>query len=132
MNGEELLKLAEKARENAYSPYSNYMVGAALLCKNGKVYMGCNVENSSYGATVCAERNAIFAAVCHGDKDFEAIAIVGGYKDGSISSPCYPCGMCRQVMSEFCKKDFNVYLKNGEDMISITLDRLLPSAFELN
>ena len=100
MTKQELCTLAIKSMNNAYSPYSGYKVGAALLCDNGKVFTGCNVENSSYGATVCAERTAIFKAVSDGERDFSMLAVAGG-KENELSDKFLPCGICRQVMAEF-------------------------------
>lgn len=105
-------------------------MGAALLTANGEIFSGCNIENASYGATMCAERTAIFTAVAAGHKDFRAIAIVGG-KDGESDMP-YPCGMCRQVLSEFCDKDFRVIIARSEtDFAEYTLGELLPHSFLL-
>ena len=101
----ELLQLAIEARKNSYSPYSGFRVGAALLTKSGKVYLGCNIENSGFTATSCAERTAFFKAVSDGEKEFAAIAIVGGTKGEELQDLCYPCGVCRQVMAEFCHPD---------------------------
>ena len=123
-----LMKAAQKARENSYSPYSHFRVGAALLTKGGKVYTGCNIENAGYSATNCAERTAIFKAVSEGERDFEAIAIIGG-KEGETSEFCAPCGVCRQVIAEFCKKDFKIILGNEENYKIYTLENLLPFAF---
>ncbi len=124
----ELIDQAIKARENAYAPYSKYKVGAALLTKSGKIYLGANIENASYSLTNCAERTAIFKAVSEGEKEFEAIAIVGGKDEPSFSPPC---GTCRQVMSEFCKGDFKIVLFDGKDEKIYTLDEILPLRFEL-
>ena len=123
-----LMAQAQKARENSYSPYSHFRVGAALLTKGGTVYTGCNRENAAYSATNCAERTAIFKAVSEGERDFEAIAIVGG-REGETSEFCAPCGVCRQVIAEFCKKDFEIVLGNEENYKVYTLDGLLPFAF---
>ena len=101
MTKEQLASLAKDAMERAYSPYSNYKVGAALLCKDGSVYTGCNVENASFSATNCAERTAFFKAVSEGERDFSKIAVVGG-KDLHFKDYFAPCGVCRQVMKEFC------------------------------
>lgn len=125
----QLFELAIKARENAHAPYSNFKVGAALLAKNGEVYLGCNIENMSYPVTLCAERSAFSNAIAAGVKEFEKIAIVGG-KDKLVL--CSPCGMCRQFMQEFCSKDFKIIL--GEDVFQLktfTLEQLLPESFEL-
>ena len=123
-----LIEKAQKAREKSYSPYSHFQVGAALLTKSGKVYTGCNIENAGYSATNCAERTAIFKAVSEGERDFEAIAIIGG-KEGKTSPFCAPCGVCRQVIAEFCPKDFKIILGNEEKYSVYTLDTLLPFAF---
>ena len=131
MTKQELCALAIKSMGNAYSPYSNYRVGAALLCGNGKVYTGCNIENASYGATVCAERTAIFKAVSDGERDFSMLAVAGG-TDKEISDKFLPCGICRQVMAEFCKPDFTVLVVTGENSYKeFTLSELLPNAFSL-
>lgn len=131
MTDKELIEKAKKAAENAYVPYSGYTVGAALLTKNGKVYLGCNIENASYSPTNCAERTAFFKAVSEGEKDFEAIAIVGG-KELDFKDYFTPCGVCRQVMKEFCDEDFKVLIgKNGEEYLSLTLGELLPFGFSL-
>lgn len=127
----ELILLAQEAMKNAYAPYSKFTVGAALLAKNGKVYTGCNIENASFGVTNCAERTALFKAVCEGEREFISIAIVGG-KNGKLGDFCYPCGICRQALAEFTDISFKIYLKNGDgDIISTTLDDLLPNAFDL-
>ena len=123
-----LMRVAQEARKNSYSPYSHFRVGAALLTKSGKVYTGCNVENASYSATNCAERTAIFKAVSEGERDFEALAIIGG-KAGETADFCAPCGVCRQVISEFCPKDFKIVLGNEENFKVYTLEQLLPLAF---
>lgn len=130
MRKEELIGNAMAAMKNSYSPYSHFTVGAALLTKNGRVYPGCNIENSSYSVTNCAERTALYNAVSNGDRDFDAIAIVGG-KDGRVEGYCPPCGVCRQALSEFCKKDFKIYLYNGIEIQTYTLDELLPQSFDL-
>ena len=132
MTPEKLIELAKAAMERSYSPYSGYKVGAALLCADGTVYQGCNIENASYTPTVCAERTAIFKAVSEGKREFAAIAICGG-KNGVITGLFPPCGVCRQVMSEFCGPDFPVYLAGPENTWEQrTLDDLLPGAFSLN
>lgn len=131
ITNDELILQAEQAMKNAYAPYSGFTVGAALLAKSGKVYTGCNVENASFGVTNCAERTALFKAVSEGEREFIAIAIVGG-KGGQIGDFCYPCGVCRQALSEFTDISFKILLKNGEgDIISTTLYDLLPNAFDL-
>ncbi len=125
----ELIKNAVKARENSYAPYSNYKVGAALLTKSGKVYLGCNVENASYTPTICAERNAFFKAISEGEREFEMIAIVGGKEGEELSTNCTPCGVCRQVMTEFCSKDFLVILGTPEKYKVYRLEELMPYSF---
>lgn len=119
------------ARKNSYSPYSKFAVGAALLCKNGKIYRGTNVENAAYGLTVCAERSAILTAVTKGEREFAAIAVVGGPAGQPATELCAPCGSCRQVMAEFAKPaDFMVILgKEGNDYTEHTLAEMLPYAF---
>ena len=132
MKETELILLAKKAAEYSYAPYSGFNVGAALLCKSGKVYTGCNIENASYSPTNCAERTAIFKAVSEGEKDFESIAVVGGM-NCDFKDYCTPCGVCRQVMSEFCDGDFRVILgRNDEDFRVISLRNLLPESFALD
>lgn len=124
----ELIRMAREAREYAYSPYSGFRVGAALLCADGTVYTGCNIENRAYGPTNCAERTAFFKAVSEGKKEFAAIAIVGG-KEETVW--CYPCGVCRQVMAEFCKPDsFRIICAKSEEEYKVyTLEELLPEMF---
>ena len=128
MNKEQLASLAMEAMEKAYSPYSDYKVGAALLCKDGSVYTGCNVENASFSATNCAERTAFFKAVSEGKREFSAIAICGG-KEGVIEGLFPPCGVCRQVMREFCEDDFEIYLVMKDGIETYTLEELLPLSF---
>ena len=128
MNHQELYSLAESARKKAYAPYSHFTVGAALLTQSGKVYLGCNIENAAYGAVNCAERTAFFTAVCEGERDFAAIAIAGG-REGQMGDVCAPCGICRQVMAEFCGKDFEVILASGEGVKVYSLDEILPLSF---
>ena len=127
MTNEKLILLAEKARENAYAPYSGFKVGAALLTEDGKIYTGCNIENASYGLTLCAERNAIFKAISDGERNFTKIAIVGGKEN--TSCPAYPCGACRQVMAEFCKEDLIILVKNGDRVEEYLLKDILPFSF---
>ena len=122
------MEKAHSARKKSYSPYSHFKVGAALLTKSGKVYEGCNIENAGYSATNCAERTAIFKAVSEGEREFEAIAIVGG-REGEIAPFCAPCGVCRQVIAEFCPKDFKIVLGNKDKFEVYTLETLLPFAF---
>lgn len=130
MNRKDLFILAKDAMKNSYAPYSNYNVGAALLCKSGNTYKGCNIENASYSLTNCAERTAIFSAVASGEKEFEAICIVGG-KNGVITDFAMPCGVCRQALAEFCDADFKVYVGISEDEIKeFTLGELLPYSFD--
>lgn len=119
---------AQKARQKSYSPYSHFRVGAALLTKSGKIYTGCNIENAAYTPTVCAERTAIFKAVSDGERDFEALAVIGG-AEGETADFCAPCGVCRQVIAEFCNKDFKIILGNEDKFKAYTLDGLLPFAF---
>ena len=124
-----LVDAAVAAREKAYSPYSNFCVGAALLCADGEVIIGANIENSSYGATICAERVAFTTAVVNGKRDLTAIAVVGAPRGEEISAFCAPCGICRQFMTEFCGKDFEVILFDGKEIRPYTLDEVLPAAF---
>ena len=128
MKPEELCKLAIEAMAHAYAPYSGFKVGAALLCADGTVYQGCNIENAAYSPTNCAERTAIFKAVYDGHRDFTAIAVCGG-KDGVITGAFPPCGVCRQVMREFCKDDFLIYMVNEKGYETVTLRELLPYGF---
>ena len=125
---EELCQLAIEAMSHAYVPYSGYKVGAALLCADGTVYQGCNIENAAYSPTNCAERTAIFKAVYDGHRDFTAIAVCGG-KGGVITGAFPPCGVCRQVMREFCKDDFLIYMVNEKGYETVTLRELLPYGF---
>lgn len=130
MNKNELFILAKDAMKNSYAPYSNYNVGAVLIAKNVKIYKGCNVENSSYGVTNCAERTALFSAIANGENEFEAICIVGG-KNGEITDYAMPCGVCRQTLSEFCDADFKIYVGINENEIKeFTLGDLLPYSFD--
>lgn len=129
MTDKELCAIAVKAIENAYVPYSGYRVGAALLTKSGKVYTGCNIENAAYSPTVCAERTAIFKAVSEGERDFAKIAVAGG-KNGEITGEFPPCGVCRQVMAEFCGEDFEILVvKGGNSFTEFKLSELLPCSF---
>ena len=130
MTAERLVELAKEAMTHAYAPYSGYKVGAALLCADGTVYQGCNIENSAYSPTNCAERTAFFKAIYDGKRDFSAIAICGG-KDGVITGKFPPCGVCRQVMREFCQEDFKVYMITSEGYEERTLADLLPDSFSL-
>ncbi len=125
----DLISLAKQAREHAYAPYSGFLVGAALLCADGTVFTGCNIENAAYTPTNCAERTAFFKAVSEGKRDFSAIAIVAGPRGGRLATTA-PCGVCRQVMMEFCRPDFRILLgREGEDYGSFTLAELLPQGF---
>ena len=130
MTPEQLVNLAKEARERAYVPYSGFAVGAALLCRDGTIYQGCNIENAAYGPTMCAERTAFFKAVYDGQRDFEAIAVAGGKAGEEVSGLFPPCGVCRQVMREFCGLDFQIYMakENGE-FVTQTLGELLPYSF---
>ena len=131
MDTDLLSQTAVKMLDFSYVPYSHFHVGAALLTKSGKIYTGCNIENAAYGPSNCAERTAIFKAVSEGEKDFEAIAVVGG-SEGKIEDFCPPCGVCRQVMAEFCDKDFKIILSNGKKEVkTFTLSDLLPESFSL-
>ena len=124
-----LLEAAEAATGLSYSPYSSVRVGAALLTKEGKIYTGANIENASYTPTVCAERVAFFKAISEGEREFSAIAVVG--KLEGKSNPFYPCGVCRQVMSEFCDKDFIILVRSADGYEEYTLSELLPKSFKL-
>jgi len=121
----DLCKRAIEASKNSYSPYSNYRVGAALLTKSGKIYEGANIENASYSPTVCAERVAIFKAVYDNERQFEALAVYG-------KNMAYPCGVCRQVLSEFCSPELKIFIVKDEDNFEeTTLGELLPKSFKL-
>lgn len=125
MNKQELLQLSITARDTAYTPYSKFNVGAALLTEEGEVFLGCNIENASYGLTNCAERTAIFKAVSEGKRKFVALAV-----SGDTEGPISPCGACRQVISEFCAPNMPVYLTNLKgDVLETTVGTLLPGAF---
>lgn len=130
----ELIEKAIEAAKPAYAPYSRYHVGAALLSESGQVFTGCNIENASFGATNCGERTAVFKAVSEGITDFKAIAIVGGMQgnegDHTFSDYAFPCGICRQVLSEFCESDFIILVaKSADDYKEFTLKDLLPHSF---
>ena len=131
MDNKELIKLAIKAREHSYCPYSNFAVGAALLCKNGKVYTGCNIENAAFTPGNCAERTAIFKAVSEGDISFEKIAIAGSPKGDTITGPAHPCGVCRQVMQEFVNPaEFKIVVAyDNKNYKEYTLKDLFPEGF---
>ena len=127
MTNKELMLMAEQARLKAYTPYSNFKVRAALLSKSGKVYLGCNIENASYTPTNCAERTAFFKAVSEGELEFEKIAIVGGKEQPNQFVA--PCGVCRQVMAEFCDEDFILLLGNSSSFKEYKLKEILPYSF---
>lgn len=132
MENKELIALALSARKKAYTPYSHFAVGAALLGKNKVVYSGCNIESASYSPTNCAERTAFFKAVSEGCRDFSAIAIVGGPEDETeLIQFAYPCGVCRQVMMEFCNPaTFKILVaKSPDNYQEYTLAELLPEGF---
>lgn len=131
MKNSELIKAAIEARRLSYSPYSGFAVGAALLCKDGSVFTGCNIENSAFSPTNCAERTAFFKAVSEGKRDFAKIAVVGGNADKDPDNYCPPCGVCRQVMKEFCSPDFEIIIaKSAEDYTVMALADLLPASFD--
>lgn len=133
MDRKQLIKAAMDARKNSYTPYSHYNVGAALLCEDGEIICGSNIENASYPATVCAERCAIFTAVASGHRDFTAIAVCGGAdsESGVLSGYAYPCGICRQVMREFTDPDKFIVIvaRSVDDYKEFTLSELLPNSF---
>lgn len=125
-----LCQKAMNALENSYAPYSNCKVGAALLCKNGNIYTGCNIENASFSPTLCAERTAFAKAISEGDTDFVGIAVAG--KKGDTLTAFTPCGVCRQVMAEFCDSDFKILVVTGKDTFNeYTLSEILPNSFSL-
>ena len=129
MTPEELIARAKEAMTLAYAPYSGFKVGAALLSNDGRVFTGCNIENAAYGPTNCAERTAVFKAVSEGCREFTAIAVCGG-RDGVITGAFPPCGVCRQVLREFCGEDFAVYVAGAEGKYdAYTLAQLLPHSF---
>ena len=131
MDHGKLIEKALEAREYSYSPYSHFKVGAALICQDGAVYTGCNIENRAYGPTNCAERTAFFKAVSEGKREFSAIAIVGGDDGADELDWCYPCGVCRQVMAEFCdgEKFKIICARSAEEYRIFTLNDLLPEMF---
>ena len=131
MTNAALILEAKKAREHAYVPYSHFKVGAALVTKSGKIYHGCNIENAAYTPTNCAERTAFFKAVYDGEREFEKIAIVGGAEGTEADVLCAPCGVCRQIMMEFCDPDeFKIILANGEGRhLELTLKEMFPYGF---
>lgn len=125
-----LVALAKDMTKMSYAPYSHFHVGAAVITEDGGIYTGCNIENASYGATNCAERTAIFKAVSEGHRRFKAIAIAGGH-EGVIEEACPPCGICRQVMTEFFPKDADILLAKPEGYDAYTLEQFLPLSFDL-
>ena len=129
MTPEKLIELAKEAMTHAYAPYSGFHVGAALLCADGTVYQGCNIENAAYGPTNCAERTAFFKAVYDGHRDFIAIAVCGG-KEGVITGSFPPCGVCRQVMREFVRDDFRIYMADADSYTVMTMAEILPAGFK--
>lgn len=125
-----LVERAFEVREKAYTPYSHHKVGAALLGKNGQIYLGCNIENAAYTPSNCAERTAVFKAVSEGQLEFDAIAVVGGMEDAEELDYCAPCGVCRQVLREFCDNDFEIILaKDVDHRKTLTLKEILPLGF---
>jgi cytidine deaminase len=130
VNAKALLALAEEARQASYCPYSGISVGAALLTASGKVYRGANIENASYSPTICAERVAFFKAVSDGEREFMAIAIAGGEEGKPSKEDFPPCGVCRQVMSEFCQGDFRVIWGNGDKITDKALSEVIPFSFD--
>ena len=128
MSRQELIDYAVQAMQKSYAPYSEFNVGACLKAKSGKIYLGCNIENAAFSPSICAERTAFAKAVSEGEREFDSIAIVGG-KNGIISDFCPPCGVCRQVMAEFCGADFEIILYDGENIKSIRFDNILPYSF---
>lgn len=130
MEEKELIRAAMEARQRAYAPYSDFLVGAALLTENGTIYQGCNIENASYGATNCAERTAVFRAVSEGETRFSAIAIVGGMRDKELTYAS-PCGICRQVLREFCEPErmWVIVARSETDYKKRKLSELLPESF---
>lgn len=131
LNEKKLIELAHEARKRAYTPYSHFQVGAALVTKQGKVYLGCNIENASYTPSNCAERTAFFKAVSEGEREFAAIAVVGDAEGTEGKKTCSPCGVCRQVMREFCApEEFRILLEDGKGgILNYSLAELLPLGF---
>lgn len=128
MTDTELMQKAIRARLHAYAPYSGFSVGAALLCADGSVFCGANIENAAFSPSVCAERVALFSAVFAGHRDFVAIAVAGG-KGDDLSPTCTPCGVCRQALAEFCGRDLRVIVHTEKGLAAHTLGELLPLAF---
>ena len=129
MTDKELILQALEARKRAYTPYSNFDVGAALLAKSGEVYLGCNIESAAFSPTCCAERTAFVKAVSEGCREFAAIAVVGAPHGKEPDGECAPCGVCRQVMVEFCTPDFQIILGTPDEHTSYSLEEILPKAF---
>jgi cytidine deaminase len=130
MDEKNLIELAYHARESAYAPYSGFRVGAALLAKSGKIYLGCNIENAAYGPSNCAERTAFFKAVSEGERTFDAIGIVGGKGEERGDQMCSPCGVCRQVMMEFAPQMEVICINKAGDAKKFALKELLPYGFD--
>lgn len=128
MNNQDI-ELAKKARLNAWAPYSNFQVGAALRCKNGKVYTGCNIENDGI-QSICAERTAFVKALSEGEREFESITVVGALKDEEPTEKCMPCGYCRQFISEYVDSDFKICVVNQDGVEQFIIKDLLPHSFE--
>ncbi len=128
MTSKELITIAQEMRDKSYSPYSHFAVGAALLAKSGKVYTGCNIENAGFTPTICAERVAFFKAVSEGEREFEKIAIVGG-RHGEVADFCAPCGVCRQVMTEWVDDDFTLILGNKDNFKEYSFSEVMPYRF---
>lgn len=128
MDYKRLMEKANDMRKMSYVPYSRFRVGAVLVTKDGKEYTGCNIENAAFSPTICAERTAFAKAVSEGEREFSCIAIVGG-REGEISTLCAPCGVCRQVMSEFCDSNFEVVLGTPEKFKVFKLDEVMPFRF---
>ena len=126
----ELCELANSARDLSYSPYSSFSVGAALLTKSGRVYLGANIENASFTPTVCAERVAFFKAISEGETEFSKIAVVGAKNGQNAEAPTAPCGVCRQVMAEFCDGSFEILMPYSDKYDKVTLDEILPRRFD--
>lgn len=125
---QQAINQAKKVRENAYAPYSNFKVGASVIMKSGNIYTGCNIENSSFSLTCCAERVAIFNAIANDETDFDCLVVTANTEE-----PVSPCGACRQVMSEFFNEQTEIYLMNSSDSIKkVNIEQLLPSSFRLN
>lgn len=125
------IELAKQARQNAYAPYSNYYVGAALRTKSGRIYLGCNIENHGIQG-ICAERTAFAKALSKGEREFESITIVGGMHGKEATEICMPCGYCRQFMSEFVDKDFKIFvIGENNEVEQYTMDELLPHGFKI-